>query len=440
MSKYAWALALIQALGGTPTPAIINFLIAWIDSEGTRAAWNPLASTNSGPGSSNFNSFGPGGKYHVQNYTSFQQGIERTVHTLRESYFRNLLAAIQTGNPDLAFAHPNELDTWGSGGAQVLSIYRRVSGDPNAGAGALIAAGGTAAGTAGAPSGAGGVASYILATDPSLEWALGVPELGTILSQAASGNWSDAQLTSALMGSDYYKGHSAQVRAWQALQGSDPASAARNLQAAEASLRALAASLGITLSDSALAGLALGHEMFQWTGDEDRQHLLAASAFSQSGTLGAIGDGAIQAKQLFAQYGIKLDDATAQQYGLTINTTADSTAALENLRPTAIAQAKGLFPGLAPLLDQGVTVAQVFTPYANSAANLLEVDPSTIDLTDPKWNRALQGDQKQGQMGLDQWQSTVMTDPRYHWDKTHNAQAAAVNLTSQLAQTFGVHS
>lgn len=436
VSKYVWATALVQALGGVSTPQIINLIIAWINSEGTKANWNPLAITKKAPGSTDFNT---NNGYPVQNFTSFSQGVALTAEFIQNGRYPNILAAIRSGNPDLALAHPQEFDTWGSGGAHVTSLYRTVSGDPNAGQGALLAAGGS-----GGPTTAGVPANVqsILSADPSLEWALGVPEVAQILTQAAAGNWDDAKLKAALLGSDYYRSHSEAARRWTDLASNNPGEAQRQLQQTEADLRALATSLGLNLSDAALAGLALGAHMFGWDDVETRQHLIGAAAFSQSGALGqgAIGNGAIQAKQLFAQYGIDLPDSQAQQFGLQINTASDPTSALENLRPIAIGQAKGMFPGLADQLDQGVTVAQVFTPYANAAANLLEIDPSQIDLTDPKWNRALQGDQKQGQMSLQQWQSTVMGDPRYAWDKTMNARDAAVGLVKNLGQTFGVSS
>lgn len=430
-SKYMWALALIQALGGTPTPGIVNLVIAWIDKEGTSASWNPLAITGRAAGSTSFNSVG------VQNFTSFQQGVQATAQFIQNGRYNNIVAAIRLGDPNVALAHLNEFNTWGGSagyGASLVGIYQRVSGDPHAGAGGLIAAGG--AGGPGNTAGAGGpVADYILRTDPSLEWALGVPELAGILQQAANSRYDDAKLTAALTGSDYYRSHSAQVRAWQTLQSTDPATAARDLQAAEAALRAQALALGITLSDSALAGLAMGHQMFGWTADEDRQHLLSAGAFSQSGTLGAVGDGAVQAKQLFAQYGIKLDDQTAQTYGMQINVATSATQALENLRPIAIQQAKGLYPHLADLLDKGVTVANVFAPYQSDAAQLLSVDATTIDLTDPKWSRFLEGEQP---MSRQQARATVQTDPIYHWDTSENGRTSAFALRDQLAKTFGV--
>jgi hypothetical protein len=321
-------------------------------------------------------------------------------------------------------------ETIGAYGAQIVSMMGGAGGS----------AGGAGSYTASSTGALGGdVQAYIMRTDPTLDWALGIPEIANILSTASSQNYNDAQLTAALEGTDYYRAHSAQVRAWQALSKSDPATAGRDLQAAEATIRADALNLGITLTDSAIAGLAMGDEMFQWNPDEIRAHLLSASAFSQSGTLGAVGDGAMQARQLFAEYGIKLNDATAQQYGMQINTASSLSQALESLRPTAIAQAIGLFPSLAPLLEKGVTVANIFSPYQQQAATLLEKDPSQIDLTDPKFSRALQGDQKQGQMSQNQWQSTLMTDPQYHWDTTGNAKAAAVNLTTQLGNAFGVH-
>lgn len=431
-SKYQWAVALIQALGGTPTPGIVNLVVAWIDKEGTKAAWNPLAIT--GPGGT-FNSVG------VENFTSFTQGVQATAQFLQNGRYPNIVNAIRTGDPSLALAHLNEFDTWGGSagyGSSLVGIYQRVSGDKTAGAGMLVAGAG-----GGGPSGTGSVvASYILQNDPSLDWALGVPELQAILAGAdVSSSQGVSNLTAALMGSDYYRSHSSAARDWTNLQSTDPSSAARQIQATEAHLREVAAQLGLNLSDSALSGLALGELSMGWTpgGAEEHQALLAATAFSQGGTSqGAIGDGAVQAKQLFAEYGIRLDDATAQRYGLQINVATSPTGALENLRPTAIAQAKGLFPGLAPLLDQGVTVENVFSQYRGVASTLLGIDPSSIDLTDPKWSRFLEGDNKTGPMSQQQAAATIQKDPLYHWDTSANGRASAVNLASTIGRDWGV--
>jgi hypothetical protein len=62
---------------GAPTcHANLVVTIAWEAQEGTRAAWNPLATTHRMDGSTDFNSVG------VQNYPSLEQGLQATKETI----------------------------------------------------------------------------------------------------------------------------------------------------------------------------------------------------------------------------------------------------------------------------------------------------------------------------------------------------------------------
>jgi hypothetical protein len=55
-------------------------VVAWEDQEHTEAAWNPLATTYSLPGSTRFNSVG------VQNFRSLEEGLNATVLTLERGW------------------------------------------------------------------------------------------------------------------------------------------------------------------------------------------------------------------------------------------------------------------------------------------------------------------------------------------------------------------
>jgi hypothetical protein len=107
----------------------------------------------------------------------------------------------------------------------------------------------------------------------------------------------------------------------------------------------------------------------------------------------------------------------------------------------AIEQAKSLFPGLTAALDAGQTVDQYADPYKQIATQELNVNPADIQWTDPKWMKALnQVDPKTGartSMSLDQWLSTLRTDPTYGYDQTNKAGQQAAQLATQLSQRFG---
>jgi hypothetical protein len=78
--------AVTTQLGGKWTPAKARFFEAWAQAEGTKAAYNPFATTRRGfAGESQFNSVG------VKNYPDLKTGIDATVSTLQLSYYTGLV-------------------------------------------------------------------------------------------------------------------------------------------------------------------------------------------------------------------------------------------------------------------------------------------------------------------------------------------------------------
>ena len=68
-------------------------ITAWEQAEGTKAAFNPLATTQGGfAGETQFNSVG------VKNYASYQDGIDANVKVINNGLYGNILAALQQGN------------------------------------------------------------------------------------------------------------------------------------------------------------------------------------------------------------------------------------------------------------------------------------------------------------------------------------------------------
>lgn len=101
--------------------------------------------------------------------------------------------------------------------------------------------------------------------------------------------------------------------------------------------------------------------------------------------------------------------------------------------------AKARYGHLAPLIDQGLTLDEISGSFKTAAAQLLEVDPNTIDMSNADYEVALNfGEEgKKRVMTNGEWQKLLRTDARYGWDKTENAKREAREWASALRQTFG---
>lgn len=115
-----WELALLHALGAPTTTENVAFLHAWQRAEGGTARFNPLNTTQSYGGATNYNSVG------VKNYPSATAGTSATTSTLLNGRYPTVVAALRSGQP-VAYAnsHPSiysELRTWGTGGGFIGNV------------------------------------------------------------------------------------------------------------------------------------------------------------------------------------------------------------------------------------------------------------------------------------------------------------------------------
>jgi hypothetical protein len=101
--------------------------------------------------------------------------------------------------------------------------------------------------------------------------------------------------------------------------------------------------------------------------------------------------------------------------------------------------AKKRYPHLADLIDQGVSLESLSGSFKQTAAKLLELDPTTIDMSTGDFEVALNfGEEgKRRVMTSGEWEKLLRTDSRYGWEKTENAKTEARSLASSLAQAFG---
>jgi hypothetical protein len=105
----AFAKSVLASIGAPQTSANIASIEAWARREGGGGANNPLNTTFSMPGASDFNSVG------VKNYTSMAQGILATAKTLLGGGYSDVIAALRSGN-GLCGQSFSGLSTWSGGG------------------------------------------------------------------------------------------------------------------------------------------------------------------------------------------------------------------------------------------------------------------------------------------------------------------------------------
>jgi hypothetical protein len=84
------------------------------------------------------------------------------------------------------------------------------------------------------------------------------------------------------------------------------------------------------------------------------------------------------------------------------------------------------------LLGQGYNLDQVYAPYRQTMANLLEVNQDEIDLNDPTLRSAISD---KGDMNIYDFKKTLKQDKR--WQYTENAKQEVTDMTLKILRDFG---
>lgn len=115
-----FATDLLTGIGASPTTENVRLVGAWMSGEGTKAANNPLATTQPWTGATIFNTLKDGG--HVWNYPDYSTGLAATKQTLTNGYYPGIVSDLQSGNytaDQIVSRNWDEFNTWGTGGAGV---------------------------------------------------------------------------------------------------------------------------------------------------------------------------------------------------------------------------------------------------------------------------------------------------------------------------------
>jgi hypothetical protein len=152
------------------------------------------------------------------------------------------------------------------------------------------------------------------------------------------------------------------------------------------------------------------------------------------------GEDADRIRTIYRAYGVKADDQQiarilAQETDPVTGTVMTEDMLRNNLRDLA----KVSYQPFADLLDRGLSVETIFSPYQQIAARVLEKAPDEVSLTNAngvptEFATALMGEKP---MSLTDWITRLKSDERYGWQFTSEAKQKATNLVMDLEKAFG---
>jgi len=108
----------------------------------------------------------------------------------------------------------------------------------------------------------------------------------------------------------------------------------------------------------------------------------------------------------------------------------------DTFKKKGIALAKAAYFQLAPQLDAGLTMAEIFQPYRDTAAKVLELAPESINFNDPKWSVAF-GSTTKPPMSMGEFLDEIKTKDKYGFSNTKQAKNDAQKIVQTLAEAFG---
>lgn len=98
--------------------------------------------------------------------------------------------------------------------------------------------------------------------------------------------------------------------------------------------------------------------------------------------------------------------------------------------------AKAAYFNLAPQIDAGLTLDDIFSPYRQVASRVLEMPENAIDYSDPKFSVVF-GSPSTPQPSLTQWETILKTDDKYKYKFTKQANDDAKRMAMTIARAFG---
>lgn len=263
------------------------------------------------------------------------------------------------------------------------------------------------------------------------------PELYKLLKKAVAQNWDPAKFQVELRQTKWFKNHSDVWRENIALKYSDPATFKERLHNSITQVDNLARMFDADMSKKARRRLAERALLFGWDEDQIRnvlaKHVRPGKDRHYEGQLAAI---EADLRNTALRNGVRIRKEQMQRWMRQI---VRGNSSQEQYQTFIRSQAAKMFTAYADQIRGGMDVADIASPYIETMANILELNPQSIDLFDPKIRRALNHKNDKGvetPMSISEFEDLLRRDKR--WQYTQQAQDMMTEYAIQLGEMFGV--
>lgn len=278
---------------------------------------------------------------------------------------------------------------------------------------------------------------------PSLISLLKEPEIGKLLTQAVTNNWSPGVFQSKFMASRWFKSQSESQRRWWVTAHTDPGEAKRQRTSYSSELGVVAGKLGISLTAAELkwiteANLARGIE------PDSQEMLTQLYGFLQRNPkrarTGAIGAAQKQINDMVhGQWMMSLSPQSIAKFGAEV---AMGRRSIEDINAYMAKQAVKRFPHMAEMLAAGMTVHDIAEPVINAYAREMDwdapglaakmsFDPNfagLLGIRDPKTNKVRMPTE---------YEARTMARKRDDWWGTTSGRQSDAGMSQSLLQALG---
>ena len=146
-----------------------------------------------------------------------------------------------------------------------------------------------------------------------------------------------------------------------------------------------------------------------------------------------------QIRNLANQYGVTLAGTTFNSF---VNKIAVGEETLGSFQDYAMTIGKSLYPSLSEQFDSGRTFEDITSSYKKIAANILERDSNSIDMSSPEFVQALTyvPDTKTGEqrlMNMGEWGDYLRKTESLGYQNTTEARSRAYEVSNKIANMFG---
>jgi hypothetical protein len=145
-----------------------------------------------------------------------------------------------------------------------------------------------------------------------------------------------------------------------------------------------------------------------------------------------------QMQQLAYQNGLRYNGDSLRGWAQSM---ARGDTTIDDFAKSVRAHAKTLAPGFADQLNAGVNLSDVASPYMQTMAQMLELNPADVDLFDPTIRRALSSKGADGKLTSQtkpEFEDTLRNDHRYL--KTDAARDSFMGTAHAILTSFGLTS